>query len=352
MIDSRPRLGVLIASGMVVLVGGCADGYYGQSIGGHLRLMGDRQDIATLVTEPSTPPDLAARLSLVTDIVSYAHDQLALPDNGSYRSFVDVDRAYVAWNVIAAPELSLTPIEWCFPVVGCVTYRGYFDEAEAVAYGDGLRAEGNDVLVAGTRAYSTLGWFDDPVPGTILYDPDYVLAGTIFHELAHQRVYITDDTMFNESHASAVELAGVELWLADHGTPELRTAFRQRHLRQDQFLRLVQETRSERETLYQTPLDPETMLAHKSDIYASLRAGYARLRASWGGYSGYDLWFTQDLNNAKLALVATYTLLTDSFLELLASVDGDWSAFHDAVEALAELPRAERDLALAQLAGR
>lgn len=352
MIDFRAQMGVVIASGMLVLVGGCADGYYGQSIGGHLRLMGDRQDIATAVAEPATSPELRARLSLVSDIVSYAHDELALPDNGSYRSFVDVDRAYVAWNVIAAPELSLTPIEWCFPVAGCVTYRGYFDEAEALAYGDLMRAEGHDVLIAGTRAYSTLGWFDDPVPSTILYDPDYLLAGTIFHELAHQRVYITDDTMFNESHANAVELAGVALWLADHGTPEQRTAFRQRQSRQDQFLRLVQETRSELETLYLSPLDPEEMLARKADIFASLRSGYTRLRASWGGYPGYDSWFAQDLNNAKLALVATYTLLTESFLELLADVDGDWPAFHDAVEALAALPRGERNLALTQLGDR
>lgn len=350
MIDSRPRLGVLVASGLVVLVGGCADGYYGQSIGGHLRLMSDRQDIAEVVTEPGTSPELVARLTFVTDIVAYAHDQLALPDNGSYRSFVEVDRAYVAWNVIAAPALSLAPVEWCFPVAGCVSYRGYFDEADAMAYADGLRGEGNDVLVAGTRAYSTLGWFDDPVPSTILYDPDYVLAGTIFHELAHQRVYITDDTMFNESYANAVEIAGVALWLADHGTPELLAAFRQRQQRQDQFLFLVQETRSELQSLYLSSLDSEAMLARKADIYASLRSGYARLKASWGGYSGYDRWFEHDLNNAKLALVATYTLLTDNFLSLLASVEGDWVVFHNAVEALAGLPRAERDLTLAQLA--
>jgi len=336
---------------MVVLVGGCADGFYGQSIGGHLRLMSDRQDIATVVTEPSTPPELAARLTFVTDFVSYAHDQLALPDNGSYRSFVDVDRAYVAWNVIAAPALSLTPVEWCFPVAGCVSYRGYFDEADAVAYGDGLRAEGNDVLVAGTRAYSTLGWFDDPVPSTILYDPDYVLAGTIFHELAHQRVYITDDTMFNESYANAVEIAGVALWLADHGTPELLAAFRQWQQRQDQFLLLLQETRSELQSLYLSSLDSERMLVRKADIYASLRSGYTRLRTSWGGYSGYDRWFEQDLNNAKLALVATYTLLTESFLSLLASVEGDWVAFHAAVAALAELPQVERERVLTQMAG-
>lgn len=334
----------------MVLVGGCADGYYAQSIGGHLRLMSERQDIATAVTEPGTPSDLAARLSLVTNIVSYAHEQLALPDNGSYRSFVNVDRAFVAWNVIAAPALSLTPIEWCFPVAGCVSYRGYFDEADALAYGDELRAEGNDVLIAGTRAYSTLGWFNDPVPSTILYDPDYLLAGTIFHELAHQRVYIPDDSMFNESYANAVEIAGVEMWLADHGTPQHLEAFRQRQQRQDQFLGLIQETRAELRSLYASSLDPETMLARKADIYESLRSSYARLKVSWGGYSGYDRWFEHDLNNAKLALVATYTLLTEGFLVLLASVNGDWEAFHTAVSALAALPQAERDQEITRLA--
>ncbi len=330
---------------------GCADGFYAQSIGGHLEMMSQRQDIAEALAEPGTPPELAARLTLVTELVAYATTRLALPNDGSYRTFVDVGRPYVVWNVFAAPPLSLAPLEWCYPVAGCASYRGYFAEEDAIAYGDGLRAEGYDVYVGGARAYSTLGWFEDPVPSTILFDPDYALAGTIFHELAHQRVYIQGDATFNESYATAVELAAVELWLADYGTPALTADFHRRMARQDVFLALVQETRAELDTLYRSAVDPEEMLAQKAAILDNLRARYARLRTSWGGYAGYDAWFAEDLNNAKLALVETYTSLIDGFLQLLANNDGDWERFHGAVEELAALPKAERDAVLAALAG-
>jgi predicted aminopeptidase len=345
------RLGIGLAA--TAFLAGCAsDGYYRQSISGHLQLMRDREEIAAALAVAETPAELRRQLELVTGLVAFAADRLALPDNGSYRTFVPVDRPYVLWNVVATPALSLVPVTWCFPVVGCVAYRGYFDEAAAVAFGDGLRAQGLDVVVSGARAYSTLGWFDDPVPTTILFDPDYALAATIFHELAHQRVYIKDDSTFNESYAMAVEQAAVEIWLSEYGTPEMWAAYRRGEERYQQFLALVLGARTDLDAVYRSGLSDAEKLARKEAVFEALRAGHARLKASWGGYPGYDRWFAEDLNNAKLALLATYTGYVDAFLALLADSGGDWTTFHARVEALSRLPSAEREAILQGLAAR
>jgi len=345
------RAGIL-AAGLSLLAGCAADGYYRQSIGGHLQLMRDREEIATALANEETPEALRRRLELVEDLVAYATDRLALPDNGSYRSFVPIDGPYVVWNVVAAPALSLDPVRWCFPVAGCVAYRGYFDEAEAVAFAAGLRAEGYDVFVSGAEAYSTLGYFDDPVPTTILFDPDYALAATIFHELAHQRVYIEDDSTFNESYAMAVEQAAVEQWLGEYGNAAMRTAYCASEERYGEFLEIVLSARAELDGLYRSAASPGAKLAGKGAIFDGLRADYARLRASWGGYPGYDRWFAEDLNNAKLALLATYRDHIGAFETLLAQSGGDWNAFHAAVEAISELPPNERAAILQGLAAR
>ena len=158
----------IAAAAVLLILGGC--GYYAQSIGGHLDLMAKRQDIGTLVEDESTPVELKKKLERAKDIREFAIEELALPDDGSYRSYVDVGKPYVTWNVIAAPALSLQPKTWCFPVIGCVSYRGYFEESDAREYADELEFEGMDVAVAGARAYSTLGWFDDPILNTILFD--------------------------------------------------------------------------------------------------------------------------------------------------------------------------------------
>ncbi len=207
-----------------------------------------------------------------------------------------------------------------------------------------------DVAVLGTRAYSTLGWFHDPVPSTILFDPDYDLAGTIFHELAHQRVFIPGDTTFNESYAVAVERAGTELWLAENGTAEMRAAYERANDRQEEFLNLLLGTQADLEALYQQPLDQSVMLARKAAIFDTLRADYARLKAFWGGYGGYDGFFAQELNNAKLALVASYNSRSLAFDQLLHDTGDDWTAFHAAVEALSKLPEDERNAELDRLA--
>jgi predicted aminopeptidase len=344
--------GVLLAGALLTIAGCTTAGYYAQSIGGHLDLMAKRQDISTLVEDDATSPDLKARLKQAEAIRVFAITQLALPDSGSYRSYVDVGKPYVTWNVVATPALSLTPKTWCFPVVGCVSYRGYFEEAEAVAYGDELAAEKMDVAVVGARAYSTLGWFDDPILNTILFDAEYRFAGTLFHELAHERLYIAGDTSFNESYAVSVEREGVRRWLARSSSPEMLKAYDRERTRREEFLNLVLATRAELEALYASSKDDAEKTREKARLFDELRAGYAALRASWDGYSGYDEWFASNLNNANLALLATYNLYVQAFEQILAEQSGDMRKFHEAVETLSKLPKEKRDAELERLAGK
>ncbi len=338
----------IAAAAVLLILGGC--GYYAQSIGGHLDLMAKRQDIGTLVEDESTPAELKKKLERAKEIREFAIEELALPDDGSYRSYVDVGKPYVTWNVIAAPALSLQPKTWCFPVIGCVSYRGYFEESDAREYADELESEGMDVAVAGARAYSTLGWFDDPILNTILFDAEYRFAGTLFHELTHERLFVAGDSSFNESYAVAVEREGVQRWLARNATPSMLEAYALERTRRDEFLALVLATRENLETLYASSMDDGDKLLEKERLFGRLRLGYAQLKASWGGYSGYDGWFANDLNNARLALLATYNAYVPAFERLLADQDGDMSKFHEAVEALSKLPKEERNAELERLA--
>lgn len=343
-----------VVAGLVVtmmFLGGCTSaGYYAQSIGGHLDLMAKRQDIGSLVDDESTPPDLRAKLERAKEIREFATEELALPDNGSYRTYVDVGKPYVTWNVVATPALSLKPETWCFPVVGCVAYRGYFEEADARQYGQELEAEGMDVAVVGARAYSTLGWFDDPILNTILFDAEYRFAGTLFHELAHERVFVKGDTSFNESYAVAVEREGVRRWLARNGAMHMQDAYVRERARREEFLALVLGARSRLQTLFESSENDDVKLQRKAAIYADLRADYEELKRSWGGYRGYDAWFSSELNNARLALVATYNIHVQAFERLLDEQQGDMEKFHRAVEALADLPKEDRDAELERLA--
>ncbi len=332
----------------LLTLGGC--GYYAQSIGGHLDLMAKRQDIGTLVEDESTPAELKKKLERAKAIREFAIEELALPDDGSYRSYVDVGKPYVTWNVIATPALSLKPKTWCFPVVGCVSYRGYFEESDAREYADELASEDMDVAVAGARAYSTLGWFDDPILNTILFDSEHHFAGTLFHELTHERLFVAGDSSFNESYAVAVEREGVRRWLARNATPAMQTAYDRERRRREEFLELVLATRGDLETLYASSMDDADKMREKDRLFDALRAGYTELKAHWGGYTGYDRWFVSNLNNAKLALVATYNVYVPAFERLLAEQQGDMSKFHEAVAVLSKLPKEERHAKLERLA--
>ena len=348
---TRRRRGALLVA-VVLILGGCTSaGYYAQSIGGHLDLMSKRQDVGALLADESTPPALKQKLERADAIREFASAELALPDNGSYRSYVDVGKPYVTWNVVAAPALSLKPKTWCFPVVGCVAYRGYFDEARARAYGEELSAENMDVVVAGARAYSTLGWFDDPILNTILFDAESRFAGTLFLELSHEQVFVAGDSSFNESYAVTVEREGVRRWLESNSAPGMQRAYDNERGRREDFLALVLATREKLEALYASSRDDAAKMREKDRLFDELRSGYARLKVSWDGYSGYDSWFAKDLNNAKLALLATYNAYVPAFERLLAEQHGDMAKFHQAVEALSKLTKDERDAELARLVG-
>jgi predicted aminopeptidase len=322
--------------------------YYRQSVAGHLCLMAAREPIEELIVAPATSPELRERLAQVLAIRDFATEHLSLPRNASYRSYVALDRPYAVWNVVATPELSLSPETWCFPVAGCVAYRGYYREEDAMRFADELEGRGYDVWVAGARAYSTLGWFDDPVLSTMLREPEHRLAGTIFHELAHQRIYVKDDSSFNEAFAVAVEREGLRRWLAAKGGSADAVGYRD-EMRQDAlFLEIVLGARAKLEALYGSNRAADAMRAEKARVLEELRADYRRHRGSLG--PGYESWFGHDLNNAKLASIATYHARVPAFERLLAEADGDLELFYERVASLARLPRAERDRKLDGLA--
>ena len=331
-------------------VAACASpAYYFQAVSGEVRILSQRRPIAEVLNDPATPPQTRKQLELVQQLREFASRELLLPDNRSYRSYVDLHRPYAAWNVFAAPELSLDPKTWCFIVAGCVPYRGYFARAAAERYAAALKQKGYDVYVGGVLAFSTLGWFNDPLLNTFLDRPEAELAGLLFHELAHQKIYVGGDTGFNESFATAVELEGVKRWFDQHGTPQQADAYRQKLRRRDEFAELVIKHRARLTEIYASNLSETGKRAAKAREFAELREDYARRKAAWGGDSTYDGWFAGDLNNAKLIAVGLYTQYVPAFQRLLARQGGDLAAFYVAVEKLAQLPRTERDVALREL---
>lgn len=327
---------------------GCSTvSYYRQSIGGQLELWKKRQPIADLLTAPGMSDVLREKLQTTLAIRDFASTELALPDNDSYRSYADLQRPFVVWNVFAAQPFELNLKRWCFPFAGCVGYRGYFSQSDAQEFADGLAAKGMDVYVGGVAAYSTLGWFDDPLLNTVLNRPPARIAGLIFHELAHQQLYVEGDTAFNEGFATAVQLEGVRRWLAKYGDETQRRDYAQFQRRQTDFVTLVTAARDRLRAVYALGADKTDMRTQKTAIQAELRQQYQRLKKRWDGYSGYDAWFAQPLNNAQLAAVTTYRDRVPAFQQLLAQQHGDMAAFYKACAALGELPASERRLALA-----
>jgi predicted aminopeptidase len=252
----------------------------------------------------------------------------------------------VVWNVFAAAEFSVAPQEWCFPFAGCVGYRGYFSQAGAEKFGDELRRKGLDVFVTGIPAYSTLGWFDDPVLNTVMRYPDPQLAGLIFHELAHQVVYVPGDTVFNESFAVAVEMEGVDRWLARDGDAAMRAEFDLHEQRKGAFIDLVMKYRDNLRTLYASAATDAEKRQKKAETFAAMKAEYLTLKSSWGGYAGYDRFFAHELNNAHLVPVATYSELVAGFRRLLAENGGDFKRFYAAVREIGKLPKEQRQVKL------
>jgi len=360
------RRRVILFCSLAALISGCSSvGYYRQAIGGQYEILARREPIPELIACADTRPALREKLQLVLDIREFAERELHLKTDGHYAEYADLGRRYVVWNVYAAPEFSLEPKRWWYPVVGRLKYRGFFSEKDARVYGAQLAKEGYDVCVGGVDAYSTLGFFKDPVLNTFIHNEPADLAETLFHELAHQRVFAKGDTDFNEAFATAVGEEGVRRWLAIHGDAKSRAEYELNLQRQDQFVALVMNAREELRQLYgeesahgprlvQKPgSEPlvEAKRARKAEVITKLRADYEKLKASWDGYAGYDNWFNRPINNARLNTVATYQTLVPAFQQLLAQSGGDLRKFYADAKAIANLDKEQRTERMAKLLG-
>jgi len=340
----------MAATAAAMMLSSCSSlSYYSQAAQGQLELLTDSRPIDDWLADPATKPDLRHRLEAARQIRRYAIQELKLPDNGSYTNFTNIKRPYVLWNVVATPELSLKPMQWCFPVAGCVNYRGYYSKQEAQAYAGQLRKQGHDVEVGGVSAYSTLGWFSDPLVSTFINYPDAELARLIFHELAHQVVYVQGDSKFNESFASAVEQAGVEGWLERFGNQTMVDAFDRYSMRKKDFMALLVRYRGELERTYAGDGSVDEKRAGKARLFMALKDDYQVLKANWGGYAGYDRFFAEPLSNAHLASIATYNDFVPAFRALLRR-ERNWPAFYKAVNRIAALNKTERHRVLEKLA--
>jgi predicted aminopeptidase len=314
--------------------------FYWQAIGGQLDLLRKRTPIEEMLADPSLRTELRAALDAVGDIRRFAVRELGLPDNDSYTSYVDLGRPYVVWNVVASEEFSTQPKRWCFPFAGCVSYRGFFDRADAEAYQARLDADGYDTFSGGSTAYSTLGYFSDPVLSTMLGSGDQYIESLLFHELAHQRLYIKNDSEFNEAFATAVEEYGTELWLRMHADDAAMQRYRARLRNRSQFAGLVADQQVRLAAIYAGSGDAAAKRAAKDQAFVAMRADYERLKAQSTDGFNYDAWFDQPLNNATLAAVATYRGWVPALRARLDALGVE--AFYAEMEALAELPMEAR----------
>jgi predicted aminopeptidase len=320
--------------------------YLMQAAGGQMEIVAKREPIARVLADARTPPALRTKLEYVTAARDFASGELGLPDNESYRSYADLGRPFVVWNVFATDEFSTEPRRWCFPIAGCVVYRGYFDERSAQSYARRLRLRGEDTAVGGVAAYSTLGHFKDPVLSTMIGWSDAQLAATLFHELAHQVVYVAGDSEFNEAFATVVEEAGLERWLAAHGRAQEIIAWRAQRSRGSQFIALLLRARERLAELYRSGLEVVQMRERKQYEFGKLKLEYAQLKRQWNGYSGYDGWFDRTLNNAHLVSAATYYGCVPGLQRLLAESGGDLPRFYAEARRLAAQDKQERTAAV------
>lgn len=334
---------------LTAMASGCSSvDYFTHLARGEYGVLSARRPIEQVVADPATGPQLKARLQLAAQARSFASDKLDLPRNGSYTLYADVGRPYVVWNVFATPEFSLKPVTHCFLIAGCVGYQGYFDKVRAEAAAQALQAQGDDTYVGGVPAYSTLGWFDDPILNTMMHWDDDTLDGTIFHELAHQKLYLKSDTAFNESFATFVEEEGLRQWRAARGLPAADSGSGQRA---DAFTQLVLDARGRLEKVYASGQPPEQMRAAKQAEIERLRADYRSLRdTQWQGYKGYDAWMDAPINNAKLLPFGLYHKWVPAFAALYAQQGSDWPRFFSAAKALTKLDQQARGAALERLA--
>jgi len=335
---------------LVMSLCGCQSvSYYSQAMGGHVRIMLAQRPIAKLLEEPDTSQVLREKLSYMLALREFARKDLLLPVGDAYLDYVDLDRTHVVYNVFAAPELSLEPKTWCYPVVGCASYRGYFARQEAESYSEALSREGYDVVVAGVLAYSTLGWFDDPVLSTFLQLDNARLSALIFHELTHRMLYVAGDTSFNESLATAVEEEGMRRWAAASQAPGILAEYERQQKLRDGFIAMVMKRKNELSALYASDFSVNQKRTGKAAIFCALRRDFETEKQKVPEIAAYDPWFATELNNAGLATIAVYHDLVPAFQRILSRSHGDLAEFYQECRRLSRLPSPERQQHLQQL---
>lgn len=323
---------------------GCAGpAYYAQAVSGHMKLMRSRVPISELLDDPATDPELASRLHQANDIRVFAHNNLGLTNNDSYSQFAPTGKEAVTWNVVAAPEFSVNPRLWCFPVSGCVPYRGYFDEDKARSFAEKMKAKSFDVMISPAIAYSTLGWFDDPLLDTMLQYSDAQLAGIMFHELAHEKLYVKSDTAFSEAFAGFVEETGVQLWLEKTGQEVQLTQWQAGKQAALDFNRLLQDVRQQLQEIYIKNLPEEAKLALKRETLLAWSNRYRELvKQQWNDVDYFATWMSGELNNAHLALMNSYEGGSCAFTALYAQAGHELEPFYVLAEQKASLGAEQR----------
>lgn len=333
---------------LTLVLTGCDAPYYWQAAKGQWNIISQQQNIAEIINNPSTPQAVREKLRYLLTAREFAVEKLNLTGNDSYLTYVDLKRDHVVWNVFATPELSMNNKTWCYPIAGCVSYRGYFSEQDALSFADELSQQGFDTYVGGVGAYSTLGWFEDPVLNTFITRTETALAALLFHELAHQTLYVKDDTVFNESYASSIEQILLQQWLSD--APQQWQAYLNNQGRHNSFLQLVLNNKQQREALFNGDLSDQEKRDAKAQSVQQLWDDYQRFKQQWNGYNGYDHWFEKGLNNAQLSTVATYNELLPGFMALYKATNQNLSQFIKNCESLADLSKKQRHQRLKQFA--
>jgi predicted aminopeptidase len=326
----------------IALCGCNSVSYYHHLISGQIAILNKKQPIKQIVTDPYVSADLKNKLNLVQQVREFAKNELHLPVKHHYLSFVQLDRPFVLWNVYATPEFSFRPKTWCYPFVGCTAYRGYFSQHKAHEYADKLKEQGYDVFTGGVAAYSTLGWFDDPVLSTFIHRSNIKLTALLFHELAHQILFVEDDTTFNESFATTVEQEGIRRWLKTKNSLDSFREYQVDYRRHRQFLQLIATYRNKLDLLYAENMPAVNKRQVKASLFEELRDEYSLLKQHWEGYTGYDPWFNHKLNNAQLLSVSTYHDLVPAFLQLLKNNGNDLKLLYKYCQTLAKKSKKER----------
>ncbi|MCP4021267.1 MAG: aminopeptidase [Desulfobacteraceae bacterium] len=342
----------VVLTGCLLIAGCVSPSYYAHVSYHHLKLINDREPVETIINMPDTPKDLKGKLILTQKIRSFASRQLLLPDNDSYTTYTDLKRPYLMWNVLATPELSLEPVAWDFLFAGRLSYRGFYTLKKAESFAKKLREKGYDVNISSVPAYSTLGWFDDPLLSSFIHWPQAELGSLIFHELAHQKLYVKGDTSFNESFAEMVAEHGLHLWFKAQKDPEAMDHYLKSKAQYQVFIDLLMGTAKELHKLYDSSLSKDQKRLQKQAVFSELKQKYSDLKKGDQSFKRFDHWFSKEMNNARFALLSTYHGYVPAFQALLKKCNGDLERFYEEAVRLGKLSKKERQDALTFLAGK